>query len=335
MILFVRGEHILMELLPHEKQVVEYEKAIAEFKEKNKKNSLLSSSEIQKLEKRLDKLKEKIYSDLTPWERVQICRHPSRPRTVNYIEGMCEEFVELCGDRTFRDDPAVVGGFVKIQGQRFVLIGQEKGCDTASRLHRNFGMLCPEGFRKALRLGKLAEKFGLPVVFLVDTPGAYPGLTAEERGQGWAIAKNLFELSRLATPVIIVVIGEGCSGGALGMAVGDSVAMLEHSYYSVISPEGCASILWKDPKKNSEAASMLKMHGENLKQFGIIDTVIKEPIGGAHHDPALVYSNVREFIIQEWLRLKDLAIEELLEKRYEKFRSIGLYETTSESGPEA
>lgn len=324
-----------MELLPHEKQVVEYEKTIAEFKEKNKKNSLLSSSEIQKLERRLDKLKERIYADLTPWERVQICRHPSRPRSVNYIEGMCEEFVELCGDRTFRDDPAVVGGLAKIQGQRFMLIGQEKGCDTSSRMHRNFGMLCPEGFRKALRLAKMAEKFGLPIVFLVDTPGAFPGLTAEERGQGWAIANNLFQLARLKTPIIVLVIGEGCSGGALGMAIGDVIAMLEHSYYSVISPEGCASILWKDPKKNSEAAAMLKMHGEDLKQFAIVDVVIKEPVGGAHHNPAAVYRDVRDFILREWLRLKDLSIEDLLEKRYQKFRTIGLYETSSESSPEA
>ena len=325
-----------MELLPHEKQVVEYEKTIAEFKEKNKKNSLLSSSEIQKLERRLDKLKEKIYSDLTPWERVQICRHPSRPRTVNYIEGMCEAFVELRGDRTFRDDPAVVGGFAKIQGHRFILVGQEKGCDTSSRVHRNFGMLYPEGSRKALRLGKLAQKFGLPLVCLIDTPGAYPGLNAEERGQGWAIAQNLLEFSRLATPIIVVIIGEGCSGGALGMAVGDSVAMLEHSYYSVISPEGCASILWKDPKKNSEAAAMLKMHGEDLKQFAIVDAVIKEPIGGAHHNPAAVYLHVQNFIVQEWLRLKDLSVEELLEKRYQKFRTIGLYdETPPESSSEA
>lgn len=324
-----------MELLPHEKQVVEYEKTIAEFKKKNKKNSLLSSSEIQKLERRLDKLKEKIYSDLTPWERVQICRHPSRPRSVNYIEGMCDEFIELAGDRTFRDDPAVVGGFARIQGQKFMLIGQEKGCDTASRVHRNFGMLCPEGFRKALRLAKMAEKFHLPIVFLVDTPGAFPGLTAEERGQGWAIANNLFELSRLKTPIIVLIIGEGCSGGALGMAIGDVIAMLEHSYYSVISPEGCASILWKDPKKNSEAAAMLKMHGEDLKQFSIVDAVIKEPVGGAHHDPATVYESVQKFILQEWLRLKDLSIENLLEKRYQKFRAIGLYETSSQSSSQA
>ncbi|CRH47145.1 acetyl-CoA carboxylase carboxyltransferase subunit alpha [Chlamydia trachomatis] len=181
----------------------------------------------------------------------------------------------------------------------------------------------------------MAEKFGLPIIFLVDTPGAFPGLTAEERGQGWAIATNLFELARLATPIIVIVIGEGCSGGALGMAIGDVVAMLEHSYYSVISPEGCASILWKDPKKNSDAAAMLKMHGEDLKGFAIVDAVIKEPIGGAHHNPAATYRSVQEYVLQEWLKLKDLPVEELLEKRYQKFRTIGLYETSSESDSEA
>lgn len=323
-----------MELLPHEKQVVEYEKTIEEFKKKNKKNSLLSSSEIQKLEKRLDRLKEKIYSDLSPWERVQICRHPSRPKTINYIQEMCEEFIELCGDRTFRDDPAVIGGLAKIADSRFMLIGQEKGCDTDSRMYRNFGMLCPEGFRKALRLAKMGEKFGLPIVFLVDTPGAFPGLTAEERGQGWAIANNLFELAGIAVPILVIIIGEGCSGGALGMAIGDRVAMLEHSYYSVISPEGCASILWKDPKKNSEAATMLKMHGEDLKQFGIVDAVIKEPVGGAHHNPKQMFQRVQDYILQEWAHLKEISSEELLEQRYQKFRMMGVYETPSQGSPE-
>ncbi len=324
-----------MELLPHEKQVVEYEKTIEGFKKQNAKDPLLSSSEIQKLERRLDRLKEKIYSNLTPWERVQICRHPSRPKTVDYIEGMCEEFVELCGDRLFRDDPSIVGGLATIQGQKFMIIGQEKGCDTASRVRRNFGMPSPEGFRKALRLAKMAEKFRLPILFLVDTPGAYPGLSAEERGQGWAIATNLFELARLATPIIVLVIGEGCSGGALGMAVGDVVAMLEHSYYSVISPEGCASILFKDPKKNCEAAAMLKMHGEDLVRFNIVDAVIQEPVGGAHHNPTQMYQSVSQFVLAEWGHLKDLPVQDLLEKRYQKFRTIGLYETSFESNSEA
>lgn len=325
-----------MEFLPHEKQIVEYEKTIQQFKEQNNGHELLSSDELLRLEAKLDKLKERVYSSLTPWERVQICRHPDRPRSIDYIREMCEEFVELFGDRTYSDDPAVIGGLGKIDGRKFILIGQEKGCDTESRLHRNFGMLHPEGFRKALRLAKLGEKFHLPVVFLVDTPGAYPGLTAEERGQGWAIALNLRELSRLKTPIIVLVIGEGCSGGALGMGIGDTVAMLEHAYYSVISPEGCASILWKDTKKNNQAAAALKMQAEDLASLDVIDTIIKEPLGGAHHNPQEVYKSVKSFILERWEVLKAFPPEILIERRYNKFRKIGCvssHETPSQSGP--
>jgi len=316
-----------MDVLPHEKQIIEYEKAIQQFKEQNKKNPLLSAEELRKLESKLDKLKEKVYSSLSPWERVLICRHPSRPRSIDYIQHLCEEFVELFGDRTFSDDHAVVGGFGKIDGRKFMIIGQEKGNDTESRLYRNFGMLHPEGFRKALRLAKLAEKFHLPVLFLIDTPGAYPGLTAEERGQGWVIAMNLRELARLATPTIVIIIGEGCSGGALGMGVGDTIGMLEHAYYSVISPEGCASILWKDTTKNSEAAAKLKMQAEDLIELDVVDTVIKEPIGGAHHNPEEVYMNVKTFILEAWENLKMYPPEILLERRYQKFRHIGKFQT--------
>lgn len=317
-----------MDVLPHEKQIVEYEKTIQQFKEQNKKNPLLSLDELHRLEKKLDKLKEKVYSSLTPWERVQICRHPNRPRSIDYIQNICEDFVELFGDRTFSDDHAVVGGLGKIDGRKFVIIGQEKGRDTESRLYRNFGMLHPEGFRKALRLSQLGEKFGLPVVFLLDTPGAYPGLTAEERGQGWAIALNLRELARLATPIIVLVIGEGCSGGALGMGIGDTVAMLEHAYYSVISPEGCASILWKDAGKNShsQAAEMLRMQAEDLFEFEVVDAIIKEPLGGAHHHPQEVYKNVKNFILEKWEILKTFPPEILVERRYQKFRKIGQFD---------
>lgn len=325
-----------MEFLPHEKQILEYEKTIAQFKEQNKKNPLLSLGELHRLENKLDKLKEKVYSSLTPWERVQICRHPSRPHSIDYTQNICEEFVELFGDRTFSDDHAVVGGLGKIEGRKFVIVGQEKGYDTESRLYRNFGMLHPEGFRKALRLAQLGEKFQLPVVFLLDTPGAYPGLTAEERGQGWAIALNLRELARLAIPIIIVVIGEGCSGGALGMGVGDTVAMLEHSYYSVISPEGCASILWKDAGKNSQAAQTLRMQAEDLLEFEVVDAIIKEPLGGAHHNPQEIYDNVKSFILEQWDILKAFPPQVLLERRYQKFRKIGRFtthETSTESSP--
>lgn len=319
-----------MDVLPHEKQIVEYEKTIQQFKEQNQKNPLFSLDELSKLEKKLDKLKEKVYASLTPWERVQICRHPNRPRASDYIQNICEEFIELFGDRGFSDDHAVVGGLAKIEGEKFMVIGQEKGNDTESRLYRNFGMLHPEGFRKALRLAQLAEKFHLPVVFLLDTPGAYPGLSAEERGQGWAIAYNLRELARLATPVIVLVIGEGCSGGALGMGIGDTIGMLEHAYYSVISPEGCASILWKDASKNSEAAATLKMQAEDLVTFAVIDHVIREPIGGAHHDSEQTYKNVKTFILEQWDLFKSYPPDVLLERRYQKFRKMGKFETVTD-----
>jgi len=314
-----------MDFLPHEKQIVEYEKAIQQFKEQNLKNPIMSVEELLKLEKKLDKLKEKVYSSLTPWQRVQICRHPNRPRSIDFIQNICDEFLELYGDRTFSDDHAVIGGLAKIEGRKFVIVGQEKGNNTDSRLQRNFGMLHPEGFRKALRLAHMAEKFDLPLVFLIDTPGAYPGLTAEERGQGWAIALNLRELFRIATPIIVMIIGEGCSGGALGMGIGDTVAMLEHAYYSVISPEGCASILWKDAGKNSEAALKLKMQAEDLIEFEIIDAVIKEPLGGAHHNPIEIYASVKQFILDEWELLKVYPPTVLLERRYQKFRKMGSF----------
>ncbi len=321
-----------METLPHEKQIVEYEKTVRQFREQGREQSLFSSEELTKLEKKLEKLKKKVYNSLTPWERVQICRHPNRPRSIDYIQNICTDFVELFGDRTFSNDRAVVGGFGRIDGQKFMIIGQEKGCDTESRLKRNFGMLQPEGFRKALRLAGLAAKFQLPVLFLIDTPGAYPGLTAEERGQGWVIANNLRELFRVATPIIILVIGEGCSGGALGMGIGDSIGMLEHAYYSVISPEGCASILWKDPKKNAEAAAALKMQSEDLLRFEVIDAIIEEPLGGAHYDHETTYTNVRNFIIGQWEVLRNYPTEILLERRYQKFRKIGSHlETTDQS----
>lgn len=312
-------------MLPHEKQILEYEKTIAQLKEQDKGKGLLSEEEIVKLEKKLDQLRKKVYSQLTPWERVAISRHPSRPRSIDYIRNICEEFTEIFGDRLFRDDPAIIAGLAKIDGVKFMVIGQEKGCDTESRLHRNFGMPHPEGYRKAMRCMRLAAKFKLPVLNLLDTPGAYPGLAAEERGQGWAIAQNLWEMARLPTPIIVVLIGEGCSGGALGMGVGDVVAMLEHSYYSVISPEGCASILYKDAGKNEIAAQSLKMHVEDLLQLDIVDGMIEEPLGGAHHNPKEVYSNVKKYIVDQWNILKMVSPDVLIEQRYQKFRRIGKF----------
>jgi acetyl-CoA carboxylase carboxyl transferase subunit alpha len=280
-----------------------------------------------KMEKKLEELKVTIYSQLKPWDRVAICRHPQRPHAIDYIENICEEFVELFGDRAFQDDRAIIGGLAKIGGEKFMVIGQEKGKDTESRILRNFGMPHPEGYRKAMRLMRMAAKFDIPVITLLDTPGAYPGLTAEERGQGWAIANNLWEMSRLPTPIIVLLIGEGCSGGALGIGIGDTIGMLEHAYYSVISPEGCASILWKDASKNSTAASALKMHAEDLLELGIIDKVIQEPLGGAHFDHAVTFANVKKFIQEAFEALSGISSEVLLENRYQKFRKMGKFES--------
>ncbi|GAB4191497.1 MAG: acetyl-CoA carboxylase carboxyltransferase subunit alpha [Simkaniaceae bacterium] len=313
-------------MLSHEKQIHEYEKTITKLKEQNKNNAVWSDEEIKKLERKLEILKEKVYSQLTPWQRVEICRHPDRPRSIDYLKNICECFTEIFGDRLYSDDHAIITGFAKIDGHKFMVIAQEKGCDTESRLYRNFGMPHPEGYRKALRAMKLAEKFNLPVLSLIDTPGAYPALAAEERGQGWAIAKNLMEMARLHTAIIIVLIGEGCSGGALGVGVGDVIAMLEHTYYSVISPEGCASILWKDSKKRETAAETLKMHAEDLLELNIIDDMIEEPQGGAHKNPAAVYQNVKKYIMEQIVKLNDIPLDVLVEKRYQKFRKMGAFD---------
>ena len=312
-------------MLPHEKQIQEYEETIAKFKEQHKNNPLLSEAELSKLEKKLEHLKKKLYTNLSPWERVGICRHPQRPKAIDYIKNLCEDFTELSGDRLFSDDPAMICGLAKIGGVKFMVIAQEKGCDTESRLKRNFGMPHPEGYRKAMRCMRLAAKFKLPVLSLIDTPGAYPGLTAEERGQGSAIANNLWEMARLPTPVLILLIGEGCSGGALGIGIGDRIAMLQHAYYSVISPEGCASILWKDAGKNSTAAEALKMHAEDLLDMEIIDEIIEEPLGGAHRDPAAIYAEVKKYLLEQWGLLKVISIDVLLEQRYQKFRKMGKF----------
>jgi acetyl-CoA carboxylase carboxyl transferase subunit alpha len=312
-------------MLAHEKPIFEFEKTLQKLQEQKDGDTPWSDREIELLEQKLQALKNKVYSALTPWERVAICRHPQRPKTLDYIKNICENFTEISGDRLFADDHAIIAGFATIAGVKFMVIGQEKGNDTESRLDRNFGMPYPEGYRKAMRCMRIAAKFNLPVLALLDTPGAYPGLAAEERGQGWAIANNLWEMARLPTPVIVLVIGEGCSGGALGMGIGDTIAMLEHSYYSVISPEGCASILWKDTSKNALAAATLKMHAEDLIDLGVIDCVIKEPLGGAHHDTDAVYDSVKQFVIDQWQALKEIPVNDLLELRYQKFRKMGKF----------
>lgn len=264
-------------------------------------------------------------NELSSIERINICRHPKRPKSVDYIKHVFKNFEEIHGDRLFRDDPSIICGFGYLGEIKCAIIAQEKGSDTDSRLKHNFGMNFPEGYRKALRVMKLAEKFSLPIICLIDTPGAYPGLEAEERGQGHAIAQNLKEMSLLKTPTISLVIAEGCSGGALGIGVTDRIFMLEHSYYSVISPEGCASILWKDPSKKELASSALKLHPEDLIGLHIIDKMIKEPHGGAHLDPRSVFSEVKKVLAEEISYLKTIPIQELLQQRYEKFRRIGSF----------
>lgn len=314
-----------MDILPHEKPIQEYINTIEHLKKQSQGDPLFRD-EIRKLEQKLEKLKQKVYSELTPWQRIMISRHPSRPHTLDFIRNMCENFMELSGDRLYGDDRAIVGGLASINGMKCVIIGQEKGHDTESRVQHNFGMLNPEGFRKALRLMRLAEKFNLPIISLLDTPGANPILEAEERGQGWAIAHNLREMARISTPIIVIIIGEGCSGGAIGMGVGDVIGMLEHAYYSVISPEGCASILWKDSSKKEEAATALKLMPENLLELKIIDSIIPEPLGGAHHQPEVVYQNTKKFIIEKYNTLKRIPPQLLLEQRYLKFRQMGQYQ---------
>lgn len=315
-----------MTILTHEKQIREVEQTLQKLKEQNANQPLWTPKEMLEMEKKLDVLKKTVYSELKPWDRVAICRHPQRPHAIDYIQHCVEDFVEIFGDRTFQDDHAIIAGLGKINGQKFMIIGQEKGKDTESRIYRNFGMPHPEGYRKAMRCMHMAAKFDLPVLCLLDTPGAYPGLAAEERGQGWIIAQNLLEMARLPTPIIVLVIGEGCSGGALGIGVGDVIGMLEHSYYSVISPEGCASILWKDPSKNATAATALKMQAEDLLDLNIIDQVIKEPLGGAHLNPTIAFENVKYFISQQWEALKSIPIDDILENRYQKFRKMGKFE---------
>ncbi|MBI3315557.1 MAG: acetyl-CoA carboxylase carboxyltransferase subunit alpha, partial [Candidatus Omnitrophica bacterium] len=263
--------------------------------------------------------------------RVQIARHPKRPYSLDYIRMIFTDFVELHGDRTFADDKALVGGFAKLDGQIFLVMGHQKGRDAKENIMRNFGSAHPEGYRKALRLMKLAEKFGTPIVVLVDTPGAYPGVGAEERGQAYTIAYNIREMARVRVPIVVIVIGEGGSGGALGIGVGDRVLVMENAYYSVISPEGCAAILWKDKTKAPEAAAALKLTAKDLLEMKLIDAVIKEPLGGAHHDPEIAGESVKAAIKKYWKELQSLDPSPLLAARYEKFRSMGIYEEAAVS----
>lgn len=310
--------------LDFEKPIVELEKKVHDLKSFMSEKKIDLSSEIKKLEEKLEHLKKDTYVNLSAWQKVQLARHPLRPYTLDYISLIMSDFVELHGDRLFGDDKAMICGLAKIDKKKVVVIGHQKGRDTKENLKRNFGCAHPEGYRKALRIMQMAEEFNLPVVIFIDTPGAYPGIGAEERGQSHAIAVNLREMTSIATPIMAIVIGEGGSGGALGVGVADRVAVLENSYYSVISPEGCAAILWKDGAKAPQAAQVLKLTGADLLKMGIIDEVIAEPLGGAHRDAQRTAANIKESILRNLKELEPLDKEELLKLRYKKFRSIGI-----------
>ena len=311
--------------LDFEKPIIDLEEQIEHLKSMAVNRQLDVESEIAPLKAKLTELRREIYDGLTPIQRVQVARHPKRPYTLDYIELIFTDFIELKGDRLFRDDPAIVGGWTRLDGAPVMVIGHQKGRDTKENLRRNFGMPHPEGYRKALRLMKLAEQFGAPVITLIDTPGAYPGLGAEERGQAQAIARNLEEMALLATPFVAVVVGEGGSGGALAMGVADRILMFENSVYSVISPEGCAAILWNDASERERAADSLKLTAPDLERLGVIDEIVPEPLGGAHADPACAAEALGEALRRHIAELTKLTADTLLEQRAAKYRRIGPY----------
>mgnify|MGYP000745952909 CR=1 FL=1 len=315
-----------MEYLDFEMPIKELEDQLAKCFDIGKESDVDVTATCKKIEKKLEKAKKDIYKNLTAWQRVQLSRHPNRPYTLDYIKALCgDTFMELHGDRSVKDDKAMIGGLGKIGDQSFMFIGQQKGYNTKTRQYRNFGMANPEGYRKALRLMRMAEKFGIPVVTFVDTPGAYPGLEAEERGQGEAIARNIFEMTRLKTPIITIIIGEGASGGALGIGVGDRVYMLENSWYSVISPENCSSILWRSWSEKERAAEALKLTAEDGMKLKIVDDIIQEPLGGAHSDRDGAFKAVQEQIIKAYKELKDIQDKDLIAQRMDKYANMGVY----------
>lgn len=306
-------------------EILDLETKIIELKNFSKEKNIDLSLEIEKLSKQRDEYLKAAYEDLTDWDRVAIARHPERPYTLDYIENMTTDFIELHGDRLCKDDAAIVGGLCKIDGKKVMIVGHQKGRTIEENIFRNFGMASPEGYRKALRLFKMAERFSIPIVNLIDTAGAYPGVEAEKHGQGEAIARNLLEMAGLKVPIISVVIGEGGSGGALALGVADKVYMLENSVYSVISPEGCAAILYKDSSKAPEAANNLKISGHSLQSLGIIDGIVKEPLGGAHRDYKCAANDLKSVILSSLLELSKLDVDTLLKNRYNKFRKMGSF----------
>jgi acetyl-CoA carboxylase carboxyl transferase subunit alpha len=310
-------------VLDFEKPIIELERKVEEMRKYADNPDIVQ--EITRIEKRVRQLQQSVYAGLTRWQKVQLARHSDRPYTQDYIQLMTKDFIELHGDRAYRDDKAIVGGFARINEQPVMIIGHQKGRDTKSNVYRNFGMPNPEGYRKALRLMKLAEKFRKPVITLLDTPGAFPGLEAEERGQAEAIARNLFEMARLKVPIIVTIIGEGASGGALGLGVGDRILMLEYAWYSVISPESCSSILWRSWAYKEQAAEALQLTAPDLKKAGIIDLIVPEPLGGAHRDHQQMATILKEILLAEIKALKKVKPDRLAERRVEKFSKMGVF----------
>ncbi|MBN1211287.1 MAG: acetyl-CoA carboxylase carboxyltransferase subunit alpha [candidate division Zixibacteria bacterium] len=311
--------------LDFERPIIELEKKISDMKDFSVGENIELQNEIKSLEKKLDRLRNEIYSNLSRWQKVQLSRHPRRPYTLDYIRLMSTDFIELHGDRYFADDKAVVGGFGRLDGRPVMFVGQQKGRDTKQKLERNFGMAHPEGYRKARRLFYLAEKFRVPIVILIDTPGAFPGIGAEERGQAEAIAKNIWVMFQIKVPIVVVIIGEGASGGALGIGIGDRVLMFEYAWYSVISPEGCAAILWRDNANAPQAAEALKLTAPDLMELGIIDKILPEPPNGAHRDHDAAARTVKEELLWVLAELEKEPVEDLMKKRLDKYRCMGVF----------
>ncbi len=312
-------------VLDFEKPIMEIQEKIEELKKISMESGMDLNKEIETFEQQADDYKKELYSSLKPSQKIQIARHPERPNFLDYVEHICTDFVELHGDRTGMDDRAIIGGLAKIDGKPVMIIGTMKGKSTKENLEYNFGMPQPQGYRKALRLFKHASKFHIPIVTIIDTPGAYPGISAEETGQGGAIAVNLRDMAKLEVPIIAIITGEGCSGGALGLAVADKVFLLEHAYYTVISPEGCASILWRDASRAADAADALKITAPDLMKFGIIDGEIKEPVGGAHKDYDFICGEMKKTILDSLDELSNLSVKDLKNKRYDKYRKMGSF----------
>lgn len=324
-----------LNLLPFEKPLHDLEVQLFQLRELSSKNNVDMSGEITAIENKLQGTLREIYSNLTPWQKVQIARHPKRPYALDYIEAVFEDFQELHGDRRFKNDRAIVGGTAFLDGQPVIVIGQQKGRNTRENLLRNFGSPNPEGYRKALRLMQMAQKFKLPIITLIDTPGAYPGIGAEERHVAEAIAVNIREMSLFEVPIVTVILGEGGSGGALGMGLADRVLIFENAYYSVISPEGCAAILWKDRAKAPDAAEALRLDARELLKFGIIDEILPEPLGGNHRQPEQAFETLKNGLKSSLSQLKPLPVPQLLEGRYEKYRKMGVFQTLVEESSAA